>query len=118
MTDARVEARDRGDLVHIVLAGEVDLGNAESIAQKITGAISNQARRVSLDLTDVAYLDSAGLRILFSLADRLTTLQIELELVAPLRSPARRVIELSGLDSLTSLDPPRRPPGPDPSRSR
>jgi len=122
MTGARVETSDHGDLVHIAVAGEVDLANAETVSRQIEAAISNRAACVSLDLSGVGYLDSAGLRVLFSLADRLATLQIELELVAPVGSPARRVIELSGLEAVTSLHPPRgrspSPPRPGQSRSR
>lgn len=106
MSDARVEAETEDGQVRIVVRGEVDLQNAGDVEAQLTEAISNQATMVSIDLADVAYLDSAGLRVLFHLVDRLATLQIAVELVTPLRSPSRRVIELSGLAALVPLDPP------------
>ncbi len=106
MTDAHVEAAAEDGRVRIVVRGEVDLQNAGDVEAQLTEAISNQATMVSIDLSDVAYLDSAGLRVLFHLVDRLATLQIGVELIAPLRSPSRRVIELSGLAALVPLDPP------------
>ncbi len=106
MSDARVEAETEDGRVRIVVRGEVDLQNAGDVEAQLTEAISNQATMVSIDLADVAYLDSAGLRVLFHLVDRLATLQIAVELVTPLRSPSRRVIELSGLAALVPLDPP------------
>lgn len=112
MTDAKVEVSEDGDVVRIAVAGEVDLANAGEVEAAITGAVTNQAAGVSIDLAAVDYLDSAGLRVLFSLADRLVTLQIDLELVAPVGSPARRVVELSGLDGVATLRPTRPPPGP------
>lgn len=106
MTDARVEAAAEDGRVRIVVHGEVDLQNASDVEAQLTEAISNQATMVSIDLSNVAYLDSAGLRVLFHLVDRLATLQIGVELIAPLGSPSRRVIELSGLAALVPLDPP------------
>ena len=92
--------------VRILVHGEVDLQNAADVEVQLTDAISNRATMVSIDLSDVDYLDSAGLRVLFHLVERLATLQIGVELVSPLRSPSRRVIELSGLAALVPLDPP------------
>lgn len=108
MTDATVTVTTDGERVSIVVAGEIDLANAGTVEEQIHQAITNQVTTASIDLSDVTYLDSAGLRILFTLAARLPVLQIALVLVAPVGSPARRVIELSGLDTLSSLQPPAR----------
>jgi stage II sporulation protein AA (anti-sigma F factor antagonist) len=75
------------------------------VEQQITGAISNRAMSAVVDLTNVTYVDSVGMRVLFALASRLETAQIALKLIAPIGSPSRRVIEISGLDSIVALDP-------------
>jgi anti-anti-sigma factor len=106
MTDARVKSATEDGRVRIVLSGEVDLDNAGEVEAELARAISNQATVVSINLAGVAYLDSAGLRVLFHLVERLATLQIAVELVSPTGSPSRRVIELSGLAALVPLDPP------------
>jgi anti-anti-sigma factor len=106
MSDARVDAAVEDGLVRIVVRGEIDLQNAHEVETQLVQAISNEANVVSIDLADVAYIDSAGLRVLFHLVDRLATLQIAVGLVAPMGSPSRRVIELSGLASLVPLEPP------------
>ena len=103
MTQAVVESREDGTRTTISVRGEVDLANHEAVEQEINQAISNQITLVELDLTDVAFIDSAGLRSLFGLVSRLNRLQITLELVAPEPSPARRVIELSGLESMVTV---------------
>jgi stage II sporulation protein AA (anti-sigma F factor antagonist) len=105
VTGAEVYAVLDGDVVRISLVGEVDLSNADLIQAKLVDAISNRASAVVLDLAGVRYLDSAGLRVLFLLVGRLETLQIGLEVSAPIGSPARRVVELSGLAALVPLDP-------------
>ena len=95
--------------VQLVVEGEVDLSNAAGVEQAVLAAIDNEATAVTIDLTGVDYLDSAGLRIVYTLATRLELLQIALEVVAPVGSVARHVIELSGLASVANLAPPAPP---------
>jgi anti-anti-sigma factor len=102
---AQVNAALDGDVVRIALVGEIDMSNADTIESDLVDAISNRATAVVLDLAGVRYIDSAGLRVLFLLVGRLETLQIDLEVSAPIGSPARRVVELSGLAALVPLDP-------------
>ena len=106
MTTASVDVAVDHGRVRIVVAGEVDLANAGAVEEQIVAAITNQVTSVSVDLGEVDYIDSAGLRIFFSLAPRLTGLQIALEIVAPVGSPSRRLVEVSGLASVVPLHPP------------
>ena len=106
MTSARVDVTVDGGHVRIAVAGEVDLANAVVVEEQIFAAITNQVTSVSVDLGEVEYMDSAGMRILFSLASSLAGLQIAFEVVAPVGSAARRLVEVSGLASLVALRPP------------
>lgn len=106
MTTANIETNAEGGSMHIALSGEIDLANAAAVEEEIRVAVSQQPTTVSVDLTDLTYVDSAGIRILFALASRLRALRIMLELVVPLDSPTRRLIELSGFESLAALRPP------------
>jgi anti-anti-sigma factor len=99
--------RVREDAVRIVVGGEIDLANASAVERQIVDAISNQLTEVTLDLTALAYIDSAGLRVLFTLGTRLETLQIALELVVPTESPIRKMIELSGVAAAIPVRPAR-----------
>jgi stage II sporulation protein AA (anti-sigma F factor antagonist) len=101
-----VSIRSDGDAVLVVIVGEIDLSNAETVSDSVAGALSNFTMRAVIDLSAVDYIDSIGMRVLFSLATRLETLQISLKLIAPLGSPARRVIEICSLDSIVDVDPP------------
>ncbi|MGH2475544.1 MAG: STAS domain-containing protein [Candidatus Limnocylindrales bacterium] len=106
MTTAIVDVTVDDTSVRIAVSGEVDLANAAAVEDEVVAAITNQAASVSVDLGAVDYMDSAGMRILFSLASRLAGLQIGLEVVAPVGSSARRLIEVSGLAPLVALRPP------------
>ncbi|MFC8586280.1 STAS domain-containing protein [Streptomyces sp. NPDC057217] len=73
----------------LTAVGEIDMSNTSSLAD----ALDSTPGPLVLDLTAVDYLDSAGLSVLFSHADRL-------ELVAgPLLAP---VLTISGLTGLTT----------------
>ena len=100
-----VTARSDGDTVLIVIDGEIDLSNSDYVESEIATAISNRTMSAAIDLTAVSYIDSIGMRVLFEIATRLETAQIGLKLVAPIGSPARRVIEISGLNTVVDVEP-------------
>jgi stage II sporulation protein AA (anti-sigma F factor antagonist) len=105
MNDARVDVTIEGDGVHFAIAGDVDLANAADIEAQLTAAIRNQATDVTIDLTDVTYIDSAGLQVVFGLAVTLRRLQIAMRVVAPDDTPARHAIEMAGMASITEIEP-------------
>lgn len=105
MTSARVDSSADDGSTHIWVSGEIDLANAPTVEEQIRTAISSHPTSVSLDLTELTYMDSAGMRILYRLASRLHALRIVLELIVPLDSPTRRLIELSGFESIAALRP-------------
>jgi anti-anti-sigma factor len=105
VSEVKVEVHTRGDAIRIGLIGEVDLSNADETESAVVSAISNQTSEVDLDLSDVGYLDSAGLRVVYKLALRLRRAQIGLRITAPLESPARRAIEVSGMTTIAALEP-------------
>lgn len=106
MTAADVEVRSPDTkTVEISITGEIDLSNADVVQDDVYSAVANDLVRVQLNLAGLTYIDSAGLRILFTLADRLQLLQTELEIIAPHGSPTRRIIELSGLDTVVAVHP-------------
>jgi anti-anti-sigma factor len=100
VTIATVAAKVDGTSVSISISGEIDIDNAASVEEQVLGAIENQATAVLIDLTNMEYMDSSGLRILFTLAARLEVLQIELEVVTFAGSSPCRVLELAGFDAL------------------
>jgi anti-anti-sigma factor len=102
---ARVEARTEDGSVHIALSGEIDLANAATVEDELRAAISHQPSAVSVDLTNLTYMDSVGISILFALVSRLKPLQITLKLIVPLDAPTRRLIEISGIETFASLQP-------------
>ncbi|EIF00728.1 STAS domain-containing protein [Saccharomonospora glauca] len=105
MTTANVEVRSEENTVEIRLTGEIDLSNSDSVREKIFGAINNYLIAVKIDLSGLDYIDSAGLRVLFALAERLRLLQTAYTVVAPVGTPTRRVLEMSGMSAVAQVKP-------------
>jgi len=98
MTDlARVEANAVNGVEVVRVIGEIDLSNAAVVGDAIGAAIPDR-REVVVDLSETQYLDSAGLAMLFRLAQRLNYNRQELQLVVPADAPIRAVIRLTKLD--------------------
>jgi anti-sigma B factor antagonist len=105
LSAVRVEVQGHGDAIRIALDGDVDLSNAKGVEADLASAITNHTSEVALDLGQVGYLDSVGLRVLYSLAASLRRSQVKLRIVAPPRSPARRAIEVSGMSTIAVIEP-------------
>jgi anti-anti-sigma factor len=105
VTGVDVKTETAGDVVRIVLDGDIDMDNADDMAAGIYAAITNQITATTIDLSHVGYIDSAGLRVLFELAVRLPIVQIDLEVVAPPGSLPRRVLDISGFPEVASVVP-------------
>lgn len=104
MTAAEVDLRHTapGELL-ITVSGEIDLDNVAEVERELQATIENTTRSVELDLSGLEYIDSAGLRCLFTLSARLELLQVQLCFRVRRTSPARKAIEISGLDAVAAV---------------
>lgn len=94
-----VRFSDHGGALVAHLSGEVDFSNADSIGSAITLKMPNQALTLVLDLSDTEYLDSAGIRLIYELRERLRARGQVLRLVIPSSSPAGDALRLAGIAS-------------------
>jgi anti-anti-sigma factor len=85
------------------LTGEIDLSNAAEITDALLGSVPNEALGLVIDLSDVSYLDSAGVRMLAELDHRLGWRAQALRVVAPEASRSRRVLAIAGLERVLSM---------------
>ncbi|HEX4106481.1 MAG TPA: STAS domain-containing protein [Solirubrobacteraceae bacterium] len=97
MRVAEVQFSNRGQTVVATLSGEIDLSNAERIGAAIGVGTPNEAHILVVDLTTVDYLDSAGIRLLYQLRERLRVRGQVLRLVVPPASPSSDALRLAGV---------------------
>jgi anti-sigma B factor antagonist/stage II sporulation protein AA (anti-sigma F factor antagonist) len=100
---ARVALERHGGAVLARLSGEIDLSNATTVEDQVTGGLAG-ATAVAVDLTGLSYLDSAGLALLSRLAGRLAGLAGSLRLVVPPDAMVGRTLSISGLASAIPVD--------------
>jgi len=104
-TQATVVVDRRAGTAHISVSGELDLANAKVVEQQILRGVSGRPTAVTLDLTELRYIDSAGLWILFRLGTHLTTAQIAGEVVVPADGPVWRMVETAGVAAAIPVRP-------------
>lgn len=92
-----------GDAVVAEVKGEIDISNAQSVRQRLLDAVPNTAGALVLDLSEVGYLDSSGVRLIFELAARLRHRGQDLELVVPDDSLIRRVLLLTEVQQVVPM---------------
>ena len=92
-----VQVSLEGPVVIADLNGEIDLSNADGIEQAIVTATPNHAETVLLDLSDVEYLDSAGIHLVYRLREALHSRGQTLKLVMGADSPAADALRLAGV---------------------
>jgi anti-anti-sigma factor len=91
-TGARVERVSSGALR---VAGEIDMSNADSIAAMLTRAALDGANsHITLDLSDLSFIDSSGIQMLIGVARANPGLSLVL---SPLSPEVARVLAISGL---------------------
>ena len=98
-----LDIRSEGDVVIAALTGEIDLSNARAIGSVVAGGVPNDAVALVLDLSDVTYLDSSGVHLVFDLVQRLGGRQQKLVLVVPEGSKIRRVLDLVNIDAVVPI---------------
>ena len=99
---ARVDRSTHHGNEIVRISGEIDLSNVALVREAI-GAALPDLPVVVLDLTGTEYLDSAGIAMLFRLAERLSYNRQELQLVVPPNAPIRAVIGLTKLDRVVAM---------------
>lgn len=84
--------------------GQIDLSNRAEVEDGLTRELGNVDHGLVLDLSRVAYVDSAGVTLLFALAERLRDRQLQLRLVVPEDNRIRRVLDLVDVSSVAAVD--------------
>jgi len=90
--------RDEGEAVRVVAAGELDAGTADLLAGRVEAALERSPRRLVLDLRELTFMASAGLRLVLRLVERAERDGFELGVV-PGPEQGRRVFELTHTDA-------------------
>ena len=80
----------------VTLAGEFDLESAAAFKAAVRDALRRAPKLLSVDLRDVAFMDSTGLRTLITVHESARSAGLRLEIVRP-PAHVQRVFDLTGM---------------------
>jgi anti-anti-sigma factor len=104
---ARLVEEEDGDVPVAAIEGEIDASNVDDLHDGLHRLLTNRSEALVVDLGATTYIDSAGINLLFELADELRQRQQRLFLAVGEQSAIARMIGLTGLDSLVPTHPTR-----------
>ncbi|MDE2690742.1 MAG: STAS domain-containing protein [Holophagales bacterium] len=82
--------------------GRVDSSNSQDFERQLQGAIGEDVQAVVVDLGQLAYISSAGLRVVLLVAKTLGQRNVSISLCA-LSDPVQSVFEISGFNRIIQI---------------
>ena len=93
-------------VVVLVIGGKINTEASEDLLKRMTGLIDNGTRHLLLDLSGVDYINSSALRVLMTVAKRMTDLNGKLVL-ADVTELIYQILQVSGCTSHIGVFPSR-----------
>jgi anti-anti-sigma factor len=90
------------DVLILSLSGKLDATTAKTFEDKILAEIEAGDRRLMIDLSQLAHVSSAGLRVILIAAKRLRSKDGKIALCS-LQDHVQQVFDLSGFSSILSI---------------
>ncbi len=91
--------RDADGIPRVTATGEIDLSNIDAFTRALATASAGSGGPITVDLSAVKYVDSAGINALFDQAVQADRLHV---IVHPLLI---RVLRISGLSEIATVEP-------------
>jgi anti-sigma B factor antagonist/stage II sporulation protein AA (anti-sigma F factor antagonist) len=105
MSAGDIQFSTHEDVLVARLSGEVDMSNAPEMVSAIGNTATNDMSGVVLDLSEVEYLDSAGIHLLFTLRENFRARGQSMRLVVGADSPVNDALRLAGVSGLMPTSP-------------
>jgi anti-anti-sigma factor len=99
-----INTRESSGTTIVSLNGPLDTGTASEVGSKLDELTGARATKIIVDLTDVEFVSSAGLRILLATAKRLRKSAGDLS-VCGLNETVQEVFDMSGFSSILKVFP-------------
>lgn len=98
-----IEFANNGSTAIAVLEGEIDLANGMHFADELLAKIPDDATALIVDLSELRYIDSAGVRSLFEIASALKMREQSLTLAVPEESLLLSVLKITSVEEVASI---------------
>ena len=97
-----ITPRPLGGAPCLALAGELDIAEVQRLEHAVEEAVAGSVGAFAIDLTELEFLDSSGIRVLLRARALLARQERSFLLVCPF-GPVRRAIELTGVSDLFTI---------------
>ena len=97
-----ITERRTADIVTLSLSGKLDTTTAKTFEAKILAQIESGDRRFVIDLAQLEYVSSAGLRVFILAAKRLNSANGKIVLCS-LKDPVKEVFDIAGFLPVFSI---------------
>jgi anti-sigma B factor antagonist len=95
---AELTIDEQDALVIARITGELDVSMAPRMGEEIAVAVPTSARGLVVDFSELEFIDSSGVAMLFTLVRKLSSRRQDLFVVAPKNEPVTRVLEIVDFD--------------------
>jgi anti-sigma B factor antagonist len=94
-----ISQRGEGAQVTLSIVGELDMSTVPQLSDRVGELLTGGATGVTIDLHDLAFMDSSGLRLLIEIYDRSRLEGWGLRLISPRHEAAALVLRATGADT-------------------
>ena len=102
----RTESSRETSALVIRAGGRLDSANAREFHDQLEPAIETAQRAVIVDMEELVYISSAGLRVILQVSKQLERHSVRFA-ICSLSKPVRDVFEVSGFDQMIDIRPSR-----------
>lgn len=99
-----VTRASKGDTVVVGVRGDVDVATSARLREELHQAIGSGATQLVIDMSGMAFIDSAGLGVLIGALKRAREQEVSLVLRGLQPSPSK-VLTITGLDAVFTIEP-------------
>lgn len=98
-TNFEINHELNGQALTVAIKGELDMSTVGTLSEYLDTQLGGDVSLVTVDLRDVTFMDSSGLRVLIELNDRSHAESWQLALLAPSSEAAAVVLRITGADT-------------------
>jgi anti-anti-sigma factor len=98
-TNFEIKPQTNGTKLTLSIAGELDMNTVDVLTQQVDQHIEATTTSLTLDLSELKFMDSSGLRLLIALSHRSELEQWRLRLVPSRHDAATVVLRATGADA-------------------
>jgi anti-sigma B factor antagonist len=97
-----ITTRKNGNVTIVALAGQLDSNTSPAAQVAVDEILASGVKKLAVDFTALAYISSAGLRVLLGAAKKLSAAGGELRLFG-LNASVKEVFDISGFSTILAV---------------